>query len=674
MRRFMCFAIVLASSTAHAGQPESIDMVYTELAGSCEQAKLNTEGAPLFYVNSLPLPTYTEAQDSNSPSEWDELTAAFDSTFLHEGANQFRYWIDTVDGSQCTHSRSDVKLIDNRGKTRDLFTNVIRDGNAYDGTTQVSITLAEIDPDLAHELATLKDLLATNESDLIANASKSDALAHELDRMADLESDLDKLLATPFDSLSQAALDALLQEYADVGPEIQAALDALLADLKKDLAEYRQEVAQLVATFAAQAAAVSDGIVTGPARGDGFDPGASGNYVPTSDPSTVPDVPVPQCGPDSFDPTHDPYAAYATSILTQLDGTLFQGKVQDRWTFQSVVKGWRQNQRVVSQALGVRACTSQKEWGAFLGAQVRVTDYLRQYMDQNDWFNDAPIPAELKAFVDGLLLERMANQAWAVKQGLNTWIGPTPTPQQQLIIDTLVAFREGFQDLDAETAEDPATPLTMAKVLDGAAVVIKEVGKLAVYISPVGPFIGLCEVISGREMCWPSGRVLSRGERVFSGATVLFGGVFWKGLGKAFRGISQFACADMAEVERIYFAAKNGAKGFTKINSTTYRSAAGLIYGADPHVESRIVHVLLHGYPNAIKDSHSVFSVAADDLLPLIDEAWASKGALVGVPQQSGNLAYDIAMGRAIGTQGEKTIRIVVVPGTANIVTAHPVL
>src|SRR5262249_20702495 len=155
----------------------------------------------------------------------------------------------------------------------------------------------------------------------------SDVLSKELDRLSSLEDELDDLLKKGFDQISQADLDAILDQFADVGPDVKAALDQLLSDLKKDVQQYRDEIAQLVNTFRSQVDQVTDGIVTGGARGNGFDPTNSSNYVPGSDTSSVPDVGVPQIGPDPFDPSHDPYAIYAASILTQLNATVYNGKI-----------------------------------------------------------------------------------------------------------------------------------------------------------------------------------------------------------------------------------------------------------------------------------------------------------------------------------------------------------
>ncbi len=120
-----------------------------------------------------------------------------------------------------------------------------------------------------------------------------------------------------------------------------------------------------------------------------------------------------------------------------------------------------------------------------------------------------------------------------------------------------------------------------------------------------------------------------------------------------------------------------GAQVNTPRGFTTYRtpdgdlvhvSPGGLQYGADPKFGNRVDHVLDHTAPNPNKPVHSVFNAQGDDALDLVDQAWARRGA----PDPNDAAAFVVDMGRAIGTAGETSIRIVVRPGTTEVVTAYP--
>ena len=76
--------------------------------------------------------------------------------------------------------------------------------------------------------------------------------------------------------------------------------------------------------------------------------------------------------------------------------------------------------------------------------------------------------------------------------------------------------------------------------------------------------------------------------------------------------------------------------------------------------------------PDASKPAHSVFNVARNRVLGLVDEAWAARGSHTIHPG-SGNWNYRVDMGRVIGTEGQTAINISVRPGTSEIVTAFPV-
>jgi len=57
-------------------------------------------------------------------------------------------------------------------------------------------------------------------------------------------------------------------------------------------------------------------------------------------------------------------------------------------------------------------------------------------------------------------------------------------------------------------------------------------------------------------------------------------------------------------------------------------------------------------------------------VLELVDQAWKRRAA--AVPGDPG--AFVVPMGRTVGTAGETALRIIVRPGTNQIVTAYPVV
>jgi hypothetical protein len=105
-------------------------------------------------------------------------------------------------------------------------------------------------------------------------------------------------------------------------------------------------------------------------------------------------------------------------------------------------------------------------------------------------------------------------------------------------------------------------------------------------------------------------------------------------------------------------------------STKSWRSPGGLVYGQGSKQGNRVLHVFEHLKVDPSKPVHSVFTVARNKLLALLDEAWAKRGA--GVLQSNGNRLFDINMGRVIGTNGETHIWMIVRDGTSEIITAYP--
>lgn len=114
---------------------------------------------------------------------------------------------------------------------------------------------------------------------------------------------------------------------------------------------------------------------------------------------------------------------------------------------------------------------------------------------------------------------------------------------------------------------------------------------------------------------------------------------------------------------------KEAGTALKAIENNAWQSPAGLIYKADKKFGNRINHVLAHAKPNLVKNQHSIFNVPENKILNLIDEAWKMRGN----PLKSDAAAYIIDMKKIIGLEGESAIKIVVIPGTSEILTAYPV-
>ncbi len=113
-----------------------------------------------------------------------------------------------------------------------------------------------------------------------------------------------------------------------------------------------------------------------------------------------------------------------------------------------------------------------------------------------------------------------------------------------------------------------------------------------------------------------------------------------------------------------------------RISSSEFTSPAGIRYGKDwsGKFDTRIAHIMAHTRPDPSKPKHSVFIEKEQvAIIALLDEAWKKRGPPEKQGSGRGREVFEVDMGRVVGTEGERHIRIVVEADSADIVTAYPV-
>ncbi|MDI1451922.1 hypothetical protein [Polyangium sp. 6x1] len=531
MNRVLIFWIVVlvlsTPASARAGTPYSVHWEWLQESNSCEDARLGVPGGAYFHANQVPLPTfevpgaYVAIPDGPRSNV---AEAPFDSVLLRMGANEFRFGIQNAMGNDaCVRQQNFVTLVSlPLGIEKPLF-NVRRDGTAFSGSTQVGLTLSEINPPLAQAIATLEVEIAAERKWLIEHASEAANLAERLDMLQQLDTELHDLVSRPLDEISEVDLDAILERYGDVVDETtRVALKQLLADLKKSVQDLKDELASLLDHFGAQADAVAD-LVTGEARAAGYSPDDPFEYSLTS--SEVPWVEVPDVSgaAGAFEPGKDPYAAYADAVIEALSQDVEGGKVVLRGDFVTNVRAWRSNTAAIEKALLERVTVSQAETSAFLSAQVRVTDSVRQYMDASDWFLDSPVPPDVRAQVDGVLKNAFGDLAEQMKESLNVWEAIALGPEQGSFMETVRAFAGAMSTVGQGAA-------AYAEVMQTLVHASSRIG--IGFVPYAGPALDLCEAVTGKLLCLPGGKDLSTEERIFSGVGFGFGQITkaWAGI------------------------------------------------------------------------------------------------------------------------------------------------
>ncbi|WP_437327140.1 hypothetical protein [Sorangium sp. So ce381] len=503
---------VLAPSVGWAGTPYTLLWNECEDATSCGKAELEREGEAFFEVNQTPLPTYSvpdalriEADGSQS----NIFEAEFDSVLLRMGSNDFHFRVHTVNGGDwCTHSHEVVHLVSEPlGLNKPLF-DIRLDGAGFEGNRSVDLSLAEVNPALARDIEILLAEIAKERAALVANARAVGLLAEKLDLLQQLDTELKDLVSRPLDEISRTDLEAILDRYEDaVAPETRAAMEQLVDDLKKSVNDLEDELARLMDEFGAQADEMAD-LATQDARAEGWDPDDPQAYALGK--SDVPWVDVPDVAEveGAFDDGRDPYAAYADAVLAALEADVSGRVVVLRADFVANVRAWRANSAALEIALRDRMGVSLAETNAFLNAQNRITGFVRRFMDASDWFEDSPVPADLRAQVDTVLKPRFDALADQMKDNLNLWTGDGLDLEQTQLYQTISAFA-GAMSTVAEGFE------AYGEVMQTLVHATTRIG--VGFVPVVGPALDLCEAVTGKAWCLPSGEELSDEERIFSG-------------------------------------------------------------------------------------------------------------------------------------------------------------
>ncbi|WP_441291762.1 hypothetical protein ACSRUE_16085 [Sorangium sp. KYC3313] len=542
---------VLAPSFAWAGTPYTILWSSRQDVDSCASGELETEGDAIFEVNQTPLPTYGipgALQVEGDGSLSNTLEAGFDSVLLRTGTNAFYFGVHTANGSDwCTHAHDVVHLVSEPlGLNKPLF-DIRRDGTGFEGSTVADLGLAEINPALARDIAELEVALGKLMEAILRNAARVADLRARMDLLRQLDTELHDLVSRPLDEISRTDLDAILDRYEDVvDPATRAAMEQLVDDLKKSVSDLEGELARLMDEFGAQADEVAD-LATQDARAEGWNPDDPWAYALGE--SEVPWVEVPAIAEveGAFDEGRDPYAAYADGVIAALEKDVSGDVVVARADFVANVRAWRANSAALEIALRDRMGVSLAETNAFLKAQNRITGFVRKFMDASDWFIDTPIPADLRAQVDTVLKPRFDALADQMKDSLNQWTGDGLDLEQTQLYQTISAFA-GAMSTVGEGFE------AYAEVMQTLVHATTRIG--VGFVPVVGPALDLCEAVTGKAWCLPSGQELSDEERIFSGMGFGLGAVgpMWRAV-KTSSGLRPAAirvAGEIAEIEEVF--------------------------------------------------------------------------------------------------------------------------
>ena len=502
---------------------------------SSESVQPSSSATHFFSVNQTPIPFRVDlASYVQFPNGDEYLTIhnPFSSVLLQPGDNEVTFGVSIDHGDNThVHSIERATLTSPVITPRKLF-NVERHGNAYTGATRLAMTLGEINPPLAKDIARLEAALASDRKLLVANAADVADLARKLTFLDKLEAELSDLATRHLDDIRVVDLDAILVRYEHViGANARVSLNAVVSNLKKSVVALATELERLYDAFGKLAEDAAN-VVVAKARAAGWNPDDANNYTIASNLASVADIPLPDISKMSgaFDPGKDPYAAYADNVIGRLNSTLVKGDVSFRGEFASIVRGWRRNRAALEKALRERANVSQKETAAFLRAENRVTTLIARHMDSGDWFIRTPVSPALRALVDGIVAEKLDELARTLKDHLNEWPQDKPSASQTILDETIRGLASGMQADDFDDIAQFDTRPMMRAALADASTAAKQLVGAVVGALPLGPLMWACQAITGWDLCNNvAAKKLSTSERVQSGlSAAISSATFWR--------------------------------------------------------------------------------------------------------------------------------------------------
>ncbi|WP_437535704.1 hypothetical protein WME79_14990 [Sorangium sp. So ce726] len=306
---------------------------------------------------------------------------------------------------------------------------------------------------------------------------------------------------------------------------------------------------------------------------EGWNPDDPGAYALGE--SEVPWVEVPDIAEveGAFDEGRDPYAAYADGVIAALEKDVSGDVVVARADFVANVRAWRANSAALEIALRDRIGVSLAETNAFLKAQNRITGFVRQYMDASDWFVDTPVPPDLRAQVDTVLKPRFDALADQMKDSLNQWTGDGLDLEQTQLYQTISAFA-GAMSTVGEGFE------AYAEVMQTLVHATTRIG--VGFVPVVGPALDLCEAVTGKAWCLPSGEELSDEERIFSGMGFGLGaiGPMWRAvkISSGLRPAAIRVAGEIAEIEEVFakIVKTNRVRGYKNLRGAITTKAVNI--------------------------------------------------------------------------------------------------
>jgi hypothetical protein len=433
--------------------------------------------------------------------------------YLYEGENTMRYaaywnggglnkgWLRTrvyiaVDGRQ-------VKTICSVYLTPSSNTQSVRCGTTF------SIDLEDLDPDLEQKFNNAKN----EAKKMLEEAEKFyDEINIEITILNEV---FDSIVNIDFDNISSEDLARVEQALA-LYNNLKSTLDALRVQIETETENFIEYMDEL------------ESVVEEVLEDEGIDP----DDYEVDHPLEIPEITIPDVVDDyTYYSENNFYTDYADSVLAELEKAV---SYDNRPLILRIVEAWLITNERLKNNLQSQTYQSPAEWDAFLSSFARVDRFIfgddntNPILDRDLWFSDSPVTLDEREAIENIK-EYYHGEGTIIENEVKTWREEDLTDERKRMLESFEALApvaEAAENSSQEEAE------TVASIITGAAIVIKEALPCIAVATAAGDFGDFFEVTTGISIC--TGKKLTTSERVYSALGLVVGsGALWRALNNA---------------------------------------------------------------------------------------------------------------------------------------------
>lgn len=366
--------------------------------------------------------------------------------------------------------------------------------------------LDEFDPDLHETIQGLRQELRRMELSVRADQ----------DDLARLKKGLARFEGTDIDALSTEELRGFSQELDKLATAIETLRFKLEVDREQIVAEVREILGDDSIQFRVDLERAG-----GDSRGDLLNETVIGRYAKVHYELVEAEMAAYLNGDKEQAPSEvlAGYEKMAREIVRLLEESVRSAEFVRA---DELLKSWKRTKTELYERLTARRA-GVKELEAFKAAVQRADAGIAIHFDENGFFRKADIPVDIRLKLARLNTKFADEMRIALNERAREH-GDVQAKEMRLAfrlwLRAYLELYEGGADAQGLSFEERQT---IESIEGGLLAVVKSGFAVGVSLTPFGKFLDFCEMVSGRELCQPKGRVLDETERALAGIGLVVG-------------------------------------------------------------------------------------------------------------------------------------------------------